>query len=511
MYNEFKNLFADGLSKSAIARKTGHDRKTVRKYISMSEQELEHHLERISQRTKKLQRYEEFVRNRISNCIDCSAAQVEDWLKEHHPDFPRVSSRTVYSFVQLIRHKHDLPKPRVKVRACEAVRELPYGEQAQVDFGVSWMRDQHGNRVKVYFMLMVLSRSRQKFVFFTDQPVTTWFLILAMENAFVYFGGVPRIIVFDQDATILTSENYGELIFTLEFERYLNQRKFKVHMCRKADPQSKGKVENGVKYVKGNFLHGRTFQSMEQLNKESCQWLERTANAKVHGTTHLVPAEQWLIEKEHLQPYTPLPLNEHTGACYGVRKDNTVLFRGNRYTVPTGTYQGPDSRVRLKTRDGSLIIHDVNGERLATFALETGKGKLVINNNHRRERTSKIDAMEKELTGCFTNQYLAGRFLRQIRKRFPRYARDQFMLIKKTIDRQDQNLVDQTLLRCLDLQLFSGGEFKSVFHHLLGERKKHVSVSIGEYVPLMPGGELDKILLINPKQSAVSDYQNLLI
>ena len=147
----------------------------------------------------------------------------------------------------------------------------------------------------------------------------------------------------------------------------------------------------------------------------------------------------------------------------------------------------------------------------ATFALETGKGKLVINNNHRRERTSKIDAMEKELTGCFTNQYLAGRFLRQIRKRFPRYARDQFMLIKKTIDRQDQNLVDQTLLRCLDLQLFSGGEFKSVFHHLLGERKKHVSVSIGEYVPLMPGGELDKILLINPKQSAVSDYQNLLI
>ena len=268
MYNEFKNLFADGLSKSAIARKTGHDRKTVRKYISMSEQELEHHLERISQRTKKLQRYEEFVRNRISNCIDCSASQV--------------------------------------------------------DFGVSWMRDQHGNRVKVYF------------------------------------GGVPRIIVFDQDATILTSENYGELIFTLEFERYLNQRKFKVHMCRKADPQSKGKVENGVKYVKGNFLHGRTFQSMEQLNKESCQWLERTANAKVHGTTHLVPAEQWLIEKEHLQ-------------------------------------------------------------------------------------------------------------------------------------------------------LFSGGEFKSVFHHLLGERKKHVSVSIGEYVPLMPGSELDQILLINPKQSAVSDYQNLLI
>lgn len=149
MYNEFKNLFTEGLSKSAIARKTGHDRKTVRKYLMMSEQELERHLERIGQHTKKLQRYEELVRSRIHQCMDCSAAQVEDWLKEHHPDFPRVSSRTVYSFVQLVRHKHNLPKPRTKVRSCEAVQELPFGEQAQVDFGVSWMRDQHGTRVKV--------------------------------------------------------------------------------------------------------------------------------------------------------------------------------------------------------------------------------------------------------------------------------------------------------------------------------------------------------------------------
>lgn len=358
---------------------------------------------------------------------------------------------------------------------------------------------------------MVLSRSRQKFVFSTDQPVTTWFLIQALERAFVCFGGIPRIIVFDQDATILTDENYGELLFTLEFERYRNQRKFKIYMCRKADPQSKGKVENGVKYVKGNFLHGRTFFSVEQLNKESCQWLDRTANKKVHGTTHLVPAEQWLIEKEYLQPCTPLPLNDHRGAFYGVRKDNTVLFRGNRYTVPTGTYQGPDSRVQLKTRNGSLLIHDPEGKHLATFAQETGKGKLVINNNHRRDKTSGIDAMEKELTGCFTNRELAGRFLRQIRERFPRYARDQFMLIKKTIDHPDQKLIDQTLLQCLDLQLYSGSEFKGVFHHLLGDRKKRVSASIGEYVPLMPGGELDQILLINPKQSSVADYQNLLI
>lgn len=92
MFYEIRNLFAEGHTRSAIARKLKLDRKTVRKYLRMNEQELEMSVERLSHRTRKLHPYEEFVSKRIEQCLDCSAAQVEDWLKEHYKDFPRVSS-----------------------------------------------------------------------------------------------------------------------------------------------------------------------------------------------------------------------------------------------------------------------------------------------------------------------------------------------------------------------------------------------------------------------------------
>jgi len=289
MYNKIMNLFRDGLSKSAISRQTGYDRKTVRKYLSMTEDELEGTLERIKHRTHKLAPYEEFVRQRIEKYQYCTSAQVEDWLKELYPDLPLVTPRTVFAFVKWVRLKHDFPRPKTLPRQCEPVEELPYGEQAQVDFGQQNQYDVDGNRVRVYFMIMVLSRSRQKHIWFTDQSVTTRFVIEAHEKAFAFFGGITKIVVYDQDCTILKDENYGSLIYTDEFARYLQQRGFSVFMCHKADPQTKGKVESGVKFVKGNFLNGRTFINLSILNEEEQSWLNRTGNAKVHETTFLVP------------------------------------------------------------------------------------------------------------------------------------------------------------------------------------------------------------------------------
>jgi transposase len=86
-----------------------------------------------------------------------------------------------------VRLKHDLPRPKTLPRQCEPVEELPYGEQAQVDFGQQNQYDEDGNRVKVFFMIMVLSRSRQKFIWFTNQSLTTLFVIEAHEKAFAFF------------------------------------------------------------------------------------------------------------------------------------------------------------------------------------------------------------------------------------------------------------------------------------------------------------------------------------
>ena len=147
-----------------------------------------------------------------------------------------------------------------------------------------------------------------------DRPFTTKDAIRCHENAFRFFGGCTEEIVYDQDHLLSVSENAGDLVLTAEFQAYVKDRKFRVHLCRKADPESKGMIENVVKYIKGNFADSRVFKDIEDWNERALQWLERTGNKNVHNTTKKSPVEVFLVEKQHLEPVSPLLSNESTHA-----------------------------------------------------------------------------------------------------------------------------------------------------------------------------------------------------
>lgn len=127
------------------------------------------------------------------------------------------------------------------------------GVEAQVDFGQYRMKNMYGNNVKVYFFIMILAYSRMKFVYFSAQPFTTWTAIEAHEYAFKYFGGRTKTILYDQDRVFVVSENYGNIVLVKEFEKYVSEKGYSVCLCRGADPQTKGKVENAVNVVKRSF------------------------------------------------------------------------------------------------------------------------------------------------------------------------------------------------------------------------------------------------------------------
>src|SRR5690606_38894205 len=216
-------------------------------------------------RQKKLLPYEDFVRKRLEGFRDTTAAQMHDWLKEHHPEFPAVSQKTVFNFVSWVREKHRLPLIKTE-RQFQQLEETPFGKQAQVDFGEYNMRTTTGTRAKVFFFTFILSRSRYKYVWFIDRYFTSELAIGAHEKAFEYIGGIPDEIVYDQDKVFIVSENGGDIILTDAFRAYTRDQSFDLYFCRKADPQSKGKVENVVKYVKQNFLYNRTYHNIETLN-----------------------------------------------------------------------------------------------------------------------------------------------------------------------------------------------------------------------------------------------------
>ncbi len=392
VYYELHKRARDGMNVSQIASHLVMDQRTIKKYLSMSEEEYLEYQGSLSYRLKKLKPYEDFVKERLEACQEASAAQVHDWLKECHPDFREVSVKTVYNFVLYVREKYRLPKV-FAAREFSKIPELPYGQQAQVDFGEYRMACSEGQCKKVYFFAMVLSRSRYKFVLFSESPFTTATAIDAHEKAFACIGGYPAEVVYDQDKVFLTNENKGDLLLTHGFRAYCSTRPFKLHFCRKSDPQSKGKVENVIKYIKYNLLRGRMYYDIHVLNAQAMEWLERTANAREHTTTRLPPVQQWVVERNHLQPLRASfePMVETLS--YKVRKDNTISFKGNFYSLPLGTYKTPDSTVVLIPQEDELIIRSLDGLELARHKIALIKGVSVSNTNHFRDPSVGINEL----------------------------------------------------------------------------------------------------------------------
>jgi len=387
MYQDLQQLKAMGLNKSQVKRRLGIDWKTVDRYWKVTPDEFSE-MRRNNQRTKKLEKYEDQIVRWLQEHPDISSAQVHDWLKEHYPDY-HGKERTLRRYVASLRIKHGIKKS-VKVRQYQATEELPMGYQAQVDLGFINLKNTEGQKVKLTGFGLVLSRSRQKYVEWEDKPLTTARFIHMHYRAFEFMGGVPEEIVYDQDRLLAISENSGDVIFTAEFERFRQQMGFRVYLCRKNDPETKGKIEAVIKYAKNNYARHRIFDNITDFNQGCIEWLARTGNANIHGTTKMVPAEVFKEEQKHLKPIPNIINQPEEIVTRQVRKDNTIWFNGNRYTLPLGSYY-PEREVVIKEDQGLLSIFDLNtGEQLAIHRIALEKGKLISNNNHKRDHSAKI-------------------------------------------------------------------------------------------------------------------------
>ena len=464
MYSEIQQLKSEGLNKSQTARKLELDIKTIIKYWDISPQEFAEISRKSWHRSSKLDKYQAQIIARLEQYPDLSAAQIQDWLKEIYP-LSCFRERTVRRYVAALRKAHGLQK-NVAYRQCEAVDELPPGQQMQVDFGEITVPVSVGRKRRVYCMATVLAHSRFKYAEWSDQPFTTVRLTAMLRRCFEYIGGMPQELVFDQDKLVAVSENHGDILYTEEFERLKQALGFKVYLCRKSDPESKGKVEAAVKYVKYNFAKHRLFTTLKDWNQAQLDWLERTGNKKEHGTTKKVPAKVHALEKQHLQPIPLIKLPEDILSAT-VRKDNTILYKGNRYSLPLGTYQ-PGRKIRLDLQEEQLSLFDSETNlQLAQHHLSQGKGLLIKNSNHRRDNTLVIDKLQARTMDILGKTANAEQFLTAIRKEKRRYARDQFQLLASVAETYSAEIVQKAIDECLRLKLISAVSCRDIAQFLL--------------------------------------------
>ena len=431
MWSKINELSRQSMSQMQIAMKLSISRDTVRRYQPMNEKELTELISREILRWKsKLEAFEGFIKQLLQDCPFLSAAQIHDRLKEHFPELPEVSERTVYNTVRLVREREELPKVQECGRQMSKVPDCEYGEKAQVDFGEKVLRTSKGSQVKVYFMVMVLQRSRYKFVYLQNTPFTAKTTVYAHHLAFNYFGGMPRKVIYDQDRKMLVSENFGDYVMTEEFARYVNAAGFEPVFCMPYDPASKGQSEAVVKYVKNNFLAGRTYVNIESLNDEAIGWLSRTANAKVNSSTRLIPAEEFKKEQPMLALYVEeIEEPEMEAREYSVRKDNTLLYHSNFYSLPLGTYAGQGTKVLvIKNVDSNeLEIYDPKDFGLiARHKISPFRGKYINKDEHASNRSRDILESEQVLHTFFNewaDDSLLSRFLKELHDNRPRYYR----------------------------------------------------------------------------------------
>jgi len=508
MWYKVKELNGKGLNKSQISYELGLNRATVRSYLSMDESTFLKWISETKRRPKKLKEYMQYIKTTLSAHPYLSASQVEDWLKEHYPDLPAVHSKTVYNFVEQVRRDYDIPKRKLKtIRQYEKLPETAYGDQAQADFGVFHMPDADGLRHKIHFFVMILSRSRQKYVYFQSKPFTSRSTVDAHNQAFEYFNGQPHHILYDQDRVLMVNENLGDLILTREFQQYSSGMKFEPVFCRKADPESKGKVENVVGFIKKNFLRGRTYKNDQSLNDMAIEWLVRTGNGKVHAGTQKVPHQEWLIEREYLHPYYKQSQSDNRLIPYKVRKDNTISYKGNFYTLPLNTYQGADTFVLLEAEVEKLHLYSSDRKLLTTHALCSERGQTIRNTDHRRDKSQSMEVLKNEVKELFGQMPSYDQFFEQLTVHKQRFLRDNLLLLKRRVQEIEPEFVEQSIQFCLESTVFNANTL--ILKALLYQQESQaLKQAVMPQVEIK--GTLSQQIESQPQTSNINTYQTIM-
>ena len=228
-----------------------------------------------------------------------------------------------------LRHERAIP-----VRAREAFLRLDFepGEAAQVDWGE--FGDVFGDGIKIHCFAMVLCFSRFVYLEFTRSEKFEDF-IRCHENAFRFFGGVPRECWYD-NLTSAVTDRAGQLIrFNSRFMAYMGHHGIRPHACNVARGNEKGRVEDMIKYVRMNFWAGRIFTDFEDLQKQMIVWRNQFANQREHRSTRRVVRLYFESEeKPGLLKANPNPYDTDEISSRVVPPDFHVMYDSNRYSVP---------------------------------------------------------------------------------------------------------------------------------------------------------------------------------
>ena len=317
---EIHRLKNEGYSQRKIARLLGIGRQTVSDYLETPEKAYT----KSKKRRSKLDDFKPLIKQYLEEDPEVSAPVILEKIKY----------RGYSGGATILREYLREVRGERKSKEVFLRYESQPGEEVQVDWGHFDAITYGDTSRKLYALAVIESYSRMLYVEFTHSQKQA-VLHRCLLNAFRYFGGTPRQILVDNMATAVV-EREGRLIrFNDAFLNFLRPLKITPKACNIRSPNEKGKIENGIRYVRNNFMPLRQFNNLADIQNQVMEWLDKVANVRNHQTTGTSPKERF--QSVRLGPI-PTLLNEPMETEYPlVHKDFAVKFDGNSYTTPPWT------------------------------------------------------------------------------------------------------------------------------------------------------------------------------
>jgi transposase len=334
------HLVRQHLTVAQTARALGLDPRTVAKWASVEQFHPRAGVPRVSK-------------------LDAYKGQVVRWLDTHpysaQQIFQRLREAGYAGGVTIVKDY----VCRIRPRHQEAFLKLDFaaGECAQVDWGDYGTIAVGSTRRRLSFFLMVLCYSRLMYLAFTVSQKMEFFLA-CHENAFTAFGGVPsRIMVDNLKAAVLQRLVGSAPVFNPKYLDFSRHWGFEISPCNVRSGNEKGRVENGVGYVKKNFLAGLELADFAAMQPAATLWVDTIANVRMHETTHQRPIDRFEEERAHLKRLNPASFDLARVCTVRATKQFRVPLDSNHYTVPS-RYAG--QRMTLKAYADRVCIYDAD-------------------------------------------------------------------------------------------------------------------------------------------------------
>ena len=374
---EILRLWLQGRGLREVARLSGTDRKTVRRYAEMAQScgldrdggDCQLTDELLAAVIAGVRRKRPNGRSEAWETIAGQSEQIKAWLDQGltltkvHILLGRrgvvVSYRTLnrYATTEL---GFGQRRTTVRVADCEP------GSEVQVDFGrLGLLTDAEGRRRVVKGLIFTAVYSRHMFVYPTYRE-TLNDVIAGFEAAWAFFDGVFAVAIPDNMKAIVEKANATDPRLNDSFREYAEARGFVVDPTRVRSPQDKPRVERCVPYVRSNFFAGEQFRDIDDCRERAQRWCREVAGMRVHGTTRLRPSEVFATD-EHpkLKPLPDTAFDIPTWVNPKVAPDRHVQIAKALYSVPGDlvgqrlTARVDAQTVKLYWRGGLIKVHPV--------------------------------------------------------------------------------------------------------------------------------------------------------